>query len=137
MARMVAFISHSTVDCQDAYTLSCWWRQVLDYGEDPDDPNEPGHEECMIFSPDRQHRVLFIAVPEPKTGKNRIHFDLRPTDGTRDDELARLTSLGARTVQDLREPDGTGWVVLADPEGNEFCILRSDAERAAAPPAAG
>jgi hypothetical protein len=90
----------------------------------------------MIFSPDRQHRVLFIQVPEPKTDKNRIHFDLRPTNGTRDDELARLISLGARTVQDLRQPDGTGWVVLADPEGNEFCILRSDTERAAEPPAA-
>jgi Glyoxalase-like domain len=137
MPRMVAFISHTTVDCQDAYTLSCWWRQVLDYGEDPEDPNEPGHEECMIFSPDGRHRVLFIQVPEAKTGKNRIHFDLRPTDGTRDQELARLISLGARTVQDLRNSDGTGWVVLTDPEGNEFCILRSDAERGTAPSPAG
>jgi hypothetical protein len=134
---MVAFISHTTVDCRNAYTLSCWWRQVLDYGEDLDDPNEPGHEECMIFSADRRHRVLFIQVPEPKVGKNRVHFDLRPASGTRDDELARLLSLGARIEQDLRQPDGTGWVVLADPEGNEFCILRSEAERAAAASAAG
>jgi hypothetical protein len=134
MPRMVAFISHTTVDCQDAYTLSLWWQQVLDYGQDPDDPNEPGHEECMIFSPDRRHRVLFIEVPESKTGKNRIHFDLQPTDGTRDEELARLIGLGARTVQDLRHPDGTGWVVLADPEDNEFCILRSDTEHAATSP---
>jgi hypothetical protein len=110
MPHMVAFISHTTVDCHDAYTLSSWWRQVLNYGEDPDDPNEPGHEECMIFSPDRQHRVLFVAVPEPKAGKNRIHFDLRPANGTRDEELARLISLGARTVHDLRQPDGAGWV---------------------------
>jgi hypothetical protein len=42
MPRVVAFISHTSVDCQDAYALSCWWRQVLDYGEDADDPNEPG-----------------------------------------------------------------------------------------------
>jgi hypothetical protein len=62
-------------------------------------------------------RVLFIAVPESKTGKNRIHFDLEPANGTRDDELARLISLGACTVQDLRQQNGTGWVVLADPEG--------------------
>jgi Glyoxalase-like domain len=137
MLRMVAFISHTTVDCRDAYALSLWWGQVLDYGEDPDDPNEPGHDECLIFSADRRHRVLFIEVPEPKAGKNRIHFDLQPADGTRDEELARLIGLGARTVQDLRRPDGTGWVVLADPEGNEFCILRSDAERAATPPADG
>jgi hypothetical protein len=119
------------VDCANAYTLSRWWQAVLDYSEDPDDPNEPGHEECMIFSADRRHRLLFIEVPEPKQTKNRIHFDLRPVEGTRELELARLTELGAVVVDDRRNPNGTGWVVLADPEGNEFCILRSDAEVAA------
>jgi hypothetical protein len=82
----------------------------------------------MIFSADRRHRLLFIEVPESKQAKNRIHFDLRPVAGTRDVELARLIELGAVAVDDHRNPDGTGWVVLADPEGNEFCILRSDAE---------
>jgi glyoxalase superfamily protein len=129
---MTSFISHTTIDCADAYTLSSWWRTVLDYGEDADDPNEPGHEECMIYSPDRQHRVLFIEVPESKQVKNRIHFDLCPRSGSRDEELARLVALGAVQVDDLRKPNGTGWVVLADPEGNEFCILRSAAERAGA-----
>jgi hypothetical protein len=123
-----AYISHTSVDCTDAYTLSHWWCAVLDYAEDPDDPNLPGHEECMIYSPDRAHRVLFIEVPDPKVTKNRLHFDLRPRTGTRDEELARLITLGATEVDDLRRPDGTGWVVLADPEGNEFCILRSEAE---------
>ncbi len=128
---MTSFISHTTIDCADAYTLSSWWRDVLDYVEDPEDPNEPGDEECMIFARDRQHRLLFIEVPEAKQVKNRIHFDLRPREGSRDDELARLVALGAKTVDDLRNPDGTGWVLLADPEGNEFCILRSEAEVAA------
>ena len=61
-----------------------------------------------------------------------MHFDLVPAEGTRDAEAARLISIGATVVDDLRRPDGSGWVVLADPEGNEFCILRSEAERAAA-----
>jgi hypothetical protein len=99
--------------------------------EDADDPNLPGHEECMIMSRDRVHKILFIEVPDAKQGKNRIHFDLRPAEGNRNDELARLVDHGAKPVDDLRNPDGTGWVVLADPEGNEFCILRSLDEVAA------
>ncbi len=87
----------------------------------------------MIYSPDRAHQLLFIEVPDVKQVKNRIHFDLRPSEGTRDQELVRLLELGARQVADLRRPDGTGWVVLADPEGNEFCILRSKAEAAGGP----
>ena len=134
---MVARISHTSIDATDAYAQSVFWGKVLGFAEDPADPNEPGHEECMIFSPDRRTRVLFIEVPEKKQGKNRMHFDLVPVEGTRDEELARLLALGATEVDDLRRPDGTGWVVLADPEGNEFCILRSDAEREAAPAAGG
>ena len=122
---MTSFISHTTVDCADAYTLSRWWQGVLDYVEDADDRNLPGHEECMIMSRDGGHKVLFIEVPEAKQGKNRIHFDLRPAEGTREEELARLIDHGAKPIDDLRNSDGTGWVVLADPEGNEFCILRS------------
>ncbi|XVU23946.1 VOC family protein [Actinoplanes sp. CA-054009] len=125
---MTSYVSHTTVDCADAYALSRWWQAVLAYSEDPDDPNEPGHEECMIYSADRRHRLLFIEVPDAKRVKNRIHLDLRPTEGTRDAELARLTALGATVVADRRHPDGTGWVVLADPEGNEFCILRGAEE---------
>jgi hypothetical protein len=128
---MTSFISHTTVNALDAYTQSRWWQQVLDYVEDPDDPNEPGHEECMISSRDGRHHILFIEVPDKKQIRNRVHFDLRPVEGRRDDELARLLGLGATEVEDLRNPDGTGWVVLADPEGNEFCILRSRGEVAA------
>ena len=128
---MTAVISHTTIDATDAYAQSLFWEKVLGFAQDPDDPNEPGHEECMIFSPDGLTRVLFIEVPEKKQVKNRMHFDLVPAEGTRDEEAARLVSIGATVVEDLRRPDGGGWVVLADPEGNEFCILRSEAERAA------
>jgi hypothetical protein len=128
---VTSYISHTSVDCADAYTLSRWWQGVLDYIEDPDDPNLPGHEECLIMSRDRTHKVLFIEVPDVKQVKNRVHFDLRPTEGTREEELARLVDLGAKPIDDLRRSDGRGWVVLADPEGNEFCILRSEAEVAA------
>jgi hypothetical protein len=85
----------------------------------------------MIFSPDGSQRLLFIEVPDDKVVKNRVHLDLKPAEGTRDEELERLLQLGARQVADHRRDDGTGWVTLADPEGNEFCIVRSDAERAA------
>jgi predicted enzyme related to lactoylglutathione lyase len=68
-------------------------------------------------------------VPEPKTVKNRVHLDLMPDDRTRDEEVERLLGIGATLVADHRRPDGAGWVVLADPEGNEFCIERSAAER--------
>ncbi|HET6562874.1 MAG TPA: VOC family protein [Marmoricola sp.] len=129
---MTAFVSHTTVDCRNAYELSEWWKRVLGYVDVDGDPNLPGHEECMILDPESGHRLLFIEVPDDKQVKNRVHLDLRPRSGTRDEELARLVQLGAPVLADLRDEHGpgTGWVVLADPEGNEFCILRSEAERA-------
>ena len=128
---MTSRISHTTIDSRNAYEQSVWRCQVLGFAEDPRDPNLPGHEECMIFSPDGRQRVLFIEVPEGKTVKNRIHFDLWPTDGTMDEEVERLLAAGATMSQDLRDHrgPGTGWATLADPEGNEFCVLRSEAER--------
>ena len=119
-------ISQVTVDSRDAYTQSRWWGEVLGFAEDPDDPNEPGHEECLIGSADGRERLLFIEVRELKQVKNRLHLDLRP-EGTLADELARLLALGATMVADLRTPE-RGWVTMADPEGNEFCILRGSAE---------
>src|SRR3954465_9416801 len=61
---MVAVISHLTVDSRDAYAQSVFWSRVLGWAEDPEDPNEPGHEECMIFAPDGAQRMLFVEVPE-------------------------------------------------------------------------
>ncbi len=127
---MTSFVSHTTIDCHDAYSLSQWWKRVLDYVDIEGDPNLPGHEECMIRDPRTGHRLLFIEVPDTKQVKNRVHLDLRPREETRDEELARLLGLGATVVADLRGTygPGTGWVTLADPEGNEFCILRAESE---------
>lgn len=127
---MTSFVSHTSVDCHDAYALSEFWKVVLGYRDDPDDPNSPGDEECAINDPESGHRILFIEVPEAKTVKNRIHFDLRPRTGTRDAEVARLLAAGATQVEDHRgiRGLGSGWVTLADPEGNEFCVLRSPGE---------
>ena len=126
---MALRLSHLSVDAGDAYTQSRWWAEVLGWSEDPDDPNLPGHEECMIFSPDGRRRLLFIQVPEPRAVKNRLHLDLAPTDASREAEVERLQALGATWLADHRRPDGTGWVTLADPEGNELCVLTSDLDR--------
>lgn len=127
---MTSYVSHTSVDCADAYSLALFWQHVLGYTELPDEPLRPDEDECLIVDPDTGHQILFIEVPEPKSVKNRIHFDLRPREGTRDAELERLLELGAAQVADHRGQygPGTGWVILADPEGNEFCILRSEAE---------
>jgi hypothetical protein len=127
---VTSYIAHTTVDCADAYALSEWWKQLLGYVDLPDDPNAPGHEECLIQHPGGGHRILFIEVPDVKSVKNRLHFDLRPSKRSRDEEIDWALRIGAVLVDDLRGKDGpgTGWAVLADPEGNEFCILRSEAE---------
>jgi catechol 2,3-dioxygenase-like lactoylglutathione lyase family enzyme len=126
-------VRHVTVDCADPYRLAGFWADLLGYREDPGDPNLPGQDEALLLDPQGGAGLLFIRVPEPKAGKNRVHFDLWPDgpDGLRRDQaLERALGLGASVVDDRREPDGTGWVVLADPEGNEFCLLRSAEERA-------
>jgi hypothetical protein len=126
---MASRVSHTTFDCRDAFALSEFWKQVLGYDDVPGDPNEPGDEECMIVGRDDEPRLLFVEVPEGKQVKNRVHLDLEPTDRDRDEEIERVIALGATPLHDLRKEDGSGWLVLADPEGNEFCILRSRAER--------
>ena len=132
---MALRVSHTTFNALDAYQQSVWWAELLGYHEDPEDPNLPGHEECMISSADGSHLILFIDVPDAKQARNRVHLDLQAVDRRRDEEVERVLALGATLVDDLRKPDGTGWAVLADPEGNEFCVLRSDEERAAQDPA--
>jgi catechol 2,3-dioxygenase-like lactoylglutathione lyase family enzyme len=127
---MTTFIAHTTIDCRNAYELSEWWKQMLGYVDLEGDPNLPGHVECMIRDPETGHQLLFIEVPDEKSVKNRLHLDLRPRAATREEELETLLGHGATVVEDHRgiHGPGSGWVTLADPEGNEFCILRSDAE---------
>ncbi|GGM16624.1 VOC family protein [Promicromonospora citrea] len=131
---MVSFVSHVTVDCADAYSLAQWWKPVLGYQDVPGDPNLPGHEECMITDPEGKGvDVLFVQVPEGKSAKNRVHLDLRPRADLRDTEIERIAAHGATVVGDHRGiyGPGSGWVTFADPEGNEFCVLRSLEEVAA------
>ncbi|MER5867334.1 VOC family protein [Kitasatospora sp. NPDC002040] len=124
---MASLVHHVTIDCADTYRLGSFWAEVLDSKLADDD--KPGDPEALVQAEGLD--LLFIAVPEGKAGKNRIHFDLQPTDRTRDEEVERLLALGATLVADRRRPDGSGWATLADIEGNEFCVERSAAERAA------
>ena len=126
---MVSRVSHTTLHCSDAFAASEWWKQVLGYTDVPGDPNEAGDEECMILDPATGHRLLFIEAGELQAAGGRIHLDLAPTDRRRDDEVERVLGLGAELIADRRAADGSGWVVLADPAGNQFCIVRSDEER--------
>lgn len=128
---MVSSINQITFDARDGYSLSLFWAKVTGYTEDPDDPNAPEHAECFIGPNGGHPGLLFINVPEAKTVKNRLHLDISP-DTTRDEEVERLLGLGATVYEDHRRPDGTGWVTMHDPEGNEFCVERSEAERAQA-----
>jgi uncharacterized protein (TIGR03086 family) len=126
---MAVRIKSITFDCADPYRLAQFWLQLTGFSEDPDNGNALGDREALLLSPAGSLALLFIAVPEPKHVKNRVHLDLVPLTSRRDEEVDQLLRIGARIVDDQRRPDGSGWVVLSDPEGNEFCIERSDAER--------
>ena len=106
------------VDATDPARLARWWAEALGYqivAEEPDEVEIRG-------APDQLPGLIFVPVPEAKTVKNRLHIDLRPDD--QDAELERLVDMGARHV-DVGQGDDATWVVLADPEGNEFCVLRA------------
>ncbi|GHH13457.1 VOC family protein [Streptomyces lanatus] len=124
---MVSVVQNVAIDCADAYALARFWSEVTGCPLHPE--VEPGDRETQVMLAEGP-LLYFNQVPEPKTIKNRIHLCLRPTT-TREEEVDRLLKLGATLVTDLREPDGAGWAVLADPEGNEFCVLRSESDRAA------
>ena len=118
---MTSRISHTSFDAINAYAQSVFWSQVLDFVEDPDDPNEPEHEECLITSRDRRQLLLFITVPDGKKVKNRVHLDLRTDDADLDAARTRLVERGATVLHSGRQGPHT-WVTMTDPEGNEFCV---------------
>ncbi|NUW32272.1 VOC family protein [Nonomuraea sp. SMC257] len=116
-----------TIDAADPYELASWWSNAT--GLPLHEENEPGDDEVMLRTK-QDPFLLFIRVPEGKTVKNRVHLDVNGTEGrTRDEEVERLLGLGATVFEDHRKADGTGWVTLHDPEGNEFCVCRSQAEK--------
>jgi hypothetical protein len=122
---MTVRIRTITVDCHDPYLLAGFWSQVTGFADEPGNPNHPDDPEGLLLAPDGSFALLFIKVPEAKQVKNRIHFDVVPPSPDQwEDEVRRIMALGATLVDDRLKPDGTGWFVLADPEGNEFCVER-------------
>ena len=105
----------TNVDAKDPVSLGRWWQQALGWVV-----VEKSRDTFEIRStPDRLPGLLFVRVPETKTVKNRLHLDFRPDD--HDVEVDRLVALGTRRVE--MGQGERSWVVLADPEGNEFCVL--------------
>ena len=129
---MTSRLTELSVDCADPATLARFWAEVLGYQvlDESDDlveigPGGVSDEQRLadVRSGPAVPSLFFARVPEPKTVKNRLHLDVSPIDGDQDGEVARLERLGARRT-DLA-PAGGSWVVMTDPEGNEFCVLRS------------
>jgi glyoxalase superfamily protein len=111
------------IDSTDPASLATWWAELLGWRITSEEDDEvalepPEGSPADGVSPD----ILFLRVPEAKTVKDRIHIDLRPDNHAA--EVARAEAMGARRVDVGQGTDKT-WVVLADPEGNEFCILRT------------
>ncbi|WP_127505002.1 VOC family protein [Actinoplanes solisilvae] len=108
------------VDAADPARLARWWAEALGYVIVNESPDEVEIRRSQTELPG----LLFLQVAEPKAGKNRLHIDLRPDD--QEAEVERLLDKGARPT-DIGQRD-VNWVVLADPEGNEFCVLESKRE---------
>ena len=124
---MASKFTELAIDCADPSGLARFWCSVLDY--------QVRHEDDGIVTigspvvPEGKHQpgpvpptLTFAHVPEGKTAKNRLHLDLNPTDREQDDEVRRLLGLGARHAE-VGQTGDESWVVLADPGGNEFCVL--------------
>jgi Glyoxalase-like domain len=112
-------ILNITFDCADPGAQARFWGQLTGWPviSEP----QPGYPDQAVGTPgEGRPRLYFVRVPEGKAVKNRVHLDVVPGDRTQDEEIARLIGLGARVVTDNR-PE-FGWVTLADPEGNEFCL---------------
>jgi predicted enzyme related to lactoylglutathione lyase len=121
-------IRHITVDSRDPYGLAGFWSSVTGWPISAED--SPGDPEVLLEPTEPgAPELLFVAVPEAKASKNRWHLDLVGRTTTRDAEVSRIVDLGASVVSDMRKPNGRGWVVLTDPEGNEFCVEPGLTER--------
>ena len=117
---MTSALTEIVVDCSDPERVAGFWSAVLGWQNQRGDgffwmsaSGEPGVPDL---------KLVFVTVPEVKTVKNRVHLDVNPYGCDQDEEVERLIGLGAQRV-DIGQGD-VPWVVLADPEGNEFCVLR-------------
>jgi catechol 2,3-dioxygenase-like lactoylglutathione lyase family enzyme len=122
---MACRLSELVLKCRDLEVLARFWCEVLDFVEldraDEDGYLEIGPREGFGGS---QPTIFLIRTDEPKTEPGRLHIDVNPTDRDQDAELERLLAAGASLV-DIGQPADASWHVLADPEGNEFCLLRT------------
>ena len=121
------------VDCLDVSAQAEWWRETLGWQKVYEAEDEvviiPAHVNVEVADSTPWHErgpgLVFVSVPEHKAVKNRLHIDLAPhTSDDRDAEIAALLKRGATLVDVGQDPE-VGWTVLADPEGNEFCVLSS------------
>jgi len=116
---MTSKFTELVIDCDNPDRLAEFWAQVLDYEVANRDENS-----VFIESRDRTGPgLVFLIVPDPKRVKNRLHIDVNPLDRDQAAEVQRLIELGARKI-DIGQGD-VSWVVMADPENNEFCVLKS------------
>jgi hypothetical protein len=117
---MTSKFTELVIDCHDPHAIGVFWSEVLGYRIDEED------DEGCFLKGEHAPGLLFQKVPEGKTVKNRLHIDVNATDRSQEEEVERLVGLGAKRV-DIGQGEQT-WVVLADPEGNEFCVLRTRVE---------
>ncbi len=135
MQRMGTVVSQVSVDAHDPLALARWWADVLGWTVVPDEDEGT----VDLLPPDGAAATpwIFVPVPDDKRTKNRLHLDLRPADDTdQATEHARLLALGA-VPADVGQGDDVSWHVLADPEGNEFCLLSRTPAQVARDAAAG
>ena len=117
---MTSVVREIVIDCLDPEKVAAFWSEALDWkAQQKDDYWWMSETGDPVTSP---LMLVFQPVPEPKTVKDRIHFDVCPKGMDQAEEVERLVSLGATRI-DVGQPDDAGFVVLADPEGNEFCVL--------------
>ncbi len=115
------------VDCADPRRLAEFWSAVLGWQPTGRYDEEVFDEDVEIAGPPGSGpSLVFVRVPEAKTVKNRLHIDVNPVGCEQEQEVERLVGLGARRI-DIGQGESS-WIVLADPEGNEFCVLRSRVE---------
>jgi hypothetical protein len=121
---MASRFTELIVDCTDTERVANFWMAVLDYRVT--DRGSRGEIELSGPNP-AAPKLVFVPVPEPKAVKNRLHIDVNPVGNDQQAELSRLLALGARQV-DVGQTPRVSWIVLADPEDNEFCLLRKTVE---------
>ena len=120
---VASVINELVIDCADPDLVAEFWSGVLGWRVQRDSDGLVWMSASGVEDAD-DLVLLFQKVPEPKQVKNRVHIDVSPSGADQEEELQRLLGLGARHTDIGQEP-GVSWIVLADPEGNEFCLLRT------------